>query len=282
MQEAATGSSIATGLSRPPRSLVAASVKALSLTAVKGTRLRTVDRIELGLDGAKGNRRFVLIDERNHLLNAKRAGELEAIVADYAEEQRHLTLTFPDGRIVDGPVGAGDPIRVRLFVGEVPAQVLDGPWSQALSDFVGRSVRIARADTAVDRGARGTVSLVSSASVIRLAEVAGQPAVDPRRFRMLVEVDGLSAHEEDDWVGREVRVGEAIVRFNGNVGRCLVTSRDPDTGKVDLPTLEILREYRRELDTTEPLPFGIYGEVVRAGIVRVGDEVRAAEYPVRA
>jgi uncharacterized protein YcbX len=63
------------------------------------------------------------------------------------------------------------------------------------------------------------------------------------------------------------------VSFEGNVGRCLITSRDPDTGVVDLPTLDILREYRGDLDTTEPLPFGIYGSVVEPGAIRVGDSV---------
>jgi uncharacterized protein YcbX len=90
---------------------------------------------------------------------------------------------------------------------------------------------------------------------------------------MLIEVDGIEAHSEDEWVGRWVRIGEALVSFEGNVGRCLITSRDPDTGVVDLPTLDILREYRGDLDTTEPLPFGIYGSVVEPGAIRVGDSV---------
>ena len=57
------------------------------------------------------------------------------------------------------------------------------------------------------------------------------------------------------------------------MGRCLVTSRDPESGDVDLPTLEILGEYRRGLASTEPLAFGIHGEVVRPGTVRLGDPV---------
>ena len=256
---------------------MSSTVTALSVTAVKGTRLQSVDQIDLGLDGARGNRRFVLIDERNHLLNAKRVGALESVIADYADERSRLGLTFPDGRVVEGPVADGETISVKLFVGNVEAQLLDGPWSEALTDFVGRSVRIARTDLAVDRGPRGTVSLVSRASVDRLAEVAGEPSVDARRFRMLIEIDGLGPHEEDGWVGRQVEIGGATVRFNGHVGRCLVTSRDPDTGEIDLPTLDILREYRGELDTTERLPFGIYGEVVSEGLVRVGDPVQAAE-----
>ena len=70
-----------------------------------------------------------------------------------------------------------------------------------------------------------------------------------------------------------MRIGEATIGFGGHVGRCLITSRDPDTGKVDLPALDMLGDYRTGLDTTEPLPFGIYGQVLEPGTIRVGDAV---------
>ena len=63
------------------------------------------------------------------------------------------------------------------------------------------------------------------------------------------------------------------MRFNGHVGRCLFTSRHPETGEINLPTLDILRSYRDEVQSTEPLPFGIFGEVLRPGPIRVGDAV---------
>jgi uncharacterized protein YcbX len=132
-------------------------------------------------------------------------------------------------------------------------------------------------ETGVDRGPRGAASLISRASLSRLAAQAGEPHVDGRRFRMLIEVDGIGAHAEDHWVGGATRIGEAVVRWVGHVGRCLITSRDPETGQIDLSTLDILRDYRSELDTTEPLPFGIYGEVLQAGQVRVGDPVAPVE-----
>ena len=90
---------------------------------------------------------------------------------------------------------------------------------------------------------------------------------------MLVEVSGLAAHAEDGWVGREVRVGDALVRMHGHVGRCLVTGRNPDSGVSDLDTLELLRSYRTRIATTEPLACGIYGEVIEPGAVRLGDAV---------
>ena len=94
---------------------------------------------------------------------------------------------------------------------------------------------------------------------------------------MLIEIDGVEPHEEDGWVGSQVRVGPALLRMHGHVGRCLITSRDPESADVDLPTLEQLGEYRREVDSTEPLPFGIYGEVLEGGSVRVGDAVMVVE-----
>ena len=51
----------------------------------------------------------------------------------------------------------------------------------------------------------------------------------------------------------------------------------PETGEIDLPTLDIVRDYRGETRSTEALPFGIYGEVVRECTVRVGDAVTVAE-----
>jgi uncharacterized protein YcbX len=124
-----------------------------------------------------------------------------------------------------------------------------------------------------DRGARGSISLVSTASLERLAAEAGVEAVDARRFRMLFTIDRVGAHAEDGWVGRDVAVGEAVVRPNGLVGRCAVTTHDPDTGTPTLDTLHVLRGYRRDVPSDEPLPFGVWGEVVRPGRVRVGDAV---------
>jgi uncharacterized protein YcbX len=94
---------------------------------------------------------------------------------------------------------------------------------------------------------------------------------------MLIEIDGVAPHDEDGWVGSQVRIGPALLRMHGHVGRCLITSRDPDTAAVDLPTLELLGQYRRQIVSTEPLPFGIYGEVLEGGTVRLGDAVTVCE-----
>jgi uncharacterized protein YcbX len=93
---------------------------------------------------------------------------------------------------------------------------------------------------------------------------------------MLFEIDGVEAHEEDRWLGRRVAIGDAVIVPAGDVGRCAVTTCDPDTAVSDFDTLKLLAGYRRE-GVTEPLPFGVYCDVAVAGRVRVGDPVRAVE-----
>ena len=201
-------------------------------------------------------------------------------MAAYDHAERVLTLTFPDGAVVTGTVEHGEPLHTRLLTREQQARPVLGPWSDALSEWFGRTLRVVEGVdcSGVDRGT-GVVSIISRASLEGLARVAGERSVDARRFRMLVEIDGVDEHAEDGWVGASVRIGGALVRVRGHVGRCSITTRHPENGAVDLPVLDLLRGYRSGLDTTEPLPFGVYGEVLEDGRVAVGDAVELQAAP---
>lgn len=252
-----------------------AVVTALSTTPVKGLRICARSEITLERAGATDNRRFYLVDKDGRMVNGKRIGILSSVLADYYPALAHLTMTFPDDSQASGIVELAGEIETRLLSRTPTAHLVSGPWSQAISSYTGKQLRLVQADTidgGVDRGAKGSVSLISAASVARLEQLAGGRTVDSRRFRMLIEIAGLDAHDEDEWVGRTVRVGDARVFMRGHVGRCLVTNQSPDSGLLDLPTLELL-SYRRGLQTTEPLAFGVYGEVLEPGAVRIGDAV---------
>jgi uncharacterized protein YcbX len=254
------------------------SVTGLSITPIKGTRVRAVDDIRLDRFGVRENRRFYVIDHRDHLVNGKRLGELTALVSDYDHERRRLRLEFPDGTVLEDTIGNGPLVKTWFFSQESLARLVEGPWSDALTGYSGHPLRLVEAQSVgVDRGMAGVASLISRASLGRLAREADRDDIDCRRFRMLIEIDGIDAHAEDRWVGQTTNVGDATIRWRGHVGRCLTTSRDPDSGDIDLPTLEVLRNYRAELESTEPLPFGIYGEVLEGGTVAVGDRVAVVQ-----
>jgi hypothetical protein len=119
------------------------------------------------------------------------------------------------------------------------------------------------------------VSLVSDGSLRELARELGVDAVDGRRFRMLIEVEGAGAHEEDSWIGGSVALGSAVLSITKPDARCAITTQNPDTGERDLDTLRTLIRYRgfRAGDLEKKIDFGVLGEVLVPGTISLGDEV---------
>ena len=252
-----------------------ATVARLSVAPVKSLGLVHPEEIELQDYGVRGNRRFWLVDATGRLYNGKREGTMVQIAPEWNEESRVLALTFPDGVRVEGTVELGDAVDAVMYRHPHPSRRVLGPREAAISDFVGEPLTLLWAERhAVDRGYRGgTISLVSRGSLEQLGREGGAPCpVDGRRFRMLFEIDGVPPHSEDEWLETQVRIGDATIRLNGDVGRCVVTSHDPDRGITDFDTLGALARYRRE-GRDEDLPFGVYGTVAAPGRVRVGDPV---------
>ncbi|HJQ49683.1 MAG TPA: MOSC N-terminal beta barrel domain-containing protein [Gaiellaceae bacterium] len=252
----------------------------ISIAPVKALHLVNPDEVELTHAGVAGDRRFWLVDADRRLVNGKRHPELMCVQPEWDEDSRRLVLEFPDGSIVDGEVEPGESFAAELYGTPHPSRVVPGPWQEALSEFAGEPMTLLWSEGgAQDRGndRAGWASLISRGSLERMRAEAGRAApVDGRRFRMLFEIDGVEAHEEDRWLGRRVAIGDAVIVPVGDVGRCAVTTCDPDTAVSDFDTLKLLAGYRRE-GVTEPLPFGVYCDVAVAGRVRVGDPVNAVE-----
>jgi hypothetical protein len=249
----------------------------ISIAPVKALGLVHPEAVELGRNGVAGDRRFWLVDADGRLVNNRKYGRLLQVRPTWDEAGRRLRLDFPDGSAVSSVVGLGEEVDVELHHDPHPSRRVIGPWEEAISDYAGAPLRLLWSNTgAADRLAHGGgVSLLSRGSLERLqAELGVAEPIDGRRFRMLFEIDGVAAHAEDGWIGDRVGVGDAQIEVAGDVGRCVITTLDPDRGTRDLDTLGALAQYRRE-GRTEPLPFGVYGTVVVPGRVRVGDPVIA-------
>ena len=256
--------------------MTAASVAWLTVVPVKGLRALEVEAADVDLAGIRGDRRFVVVDERGHLVNGKRAGSLMRVVADTADGDGTLTLRFADRTAVSAPVRLGEETDLHAY-GEVrAARAVEGPWGAALSAVAGFPVQLVAPRApgdGLDRRAEGALTLLSTRSLAAVGQSLRQPAIDRRRFRMSVGVTGVGAFEEESWSGQVVRAGTVTMRVLGNVGRCAVTTKDPDSGVADLDTLGALRALREGADTTEPLPLGVWASVLEPGRVRVGDAV---------
>lgn len=246
----------------------------VAVAPVKGLALQLVDETELTEAGPAGDRRFFFVDENNRLVNSKGLGVLQQVRPEYDDATRTLTFHMPGGRELAEEVELGDEIETRFWDVTKSARLVVGPWSDAISDLTSRNLRLVSPMLpAVDRGRSAAATLLSTGSLRALAGQLEVDDVDARRFRMHFGVDGADPHAEDGWIGSKVRLGEAIVVPQGNVGRCAVTTQNPETGRPDLDTLKALAAYRHDVETTEPLPFGIYAAVAQAGRVAVGDPV---------
>jgi uncharacterized protein YcbX len=118
-------------------------------------------------------------------------------------------------------------------------------------------------------------------SVITLGTVLGVERasardVDLRRFRpnVVIETDSGAPFEEDNWVGQTLRFGEgndgAALRVTMKDERCVMLNFDPDTAARDS---EVMKTVVRMNENYA----GVYGTVVRAGELYVGQIVTLSE-----
>jgi uncharacterized protein YcbX len=242
------------------------------VSPVKSLALNEVENAYLDKPGIAGDRAFYLIDEGGRLFTQREFGALVQVRADYDPTSGHLQLRFPSGQVVGGVPGLGEAVTTAFF-GErgVAGRLLTGKWNDALSEFAGQAVRVVKADVAGSSFDGFPLSMCSLASLDVLALAAQKDRVDGRRFRQNIYISGGSAHEEDTWVGREVRAGNAVLRVKMADPRCVITTHDPETGDVDLNTLKIIASYRR--DQPAEVNFGVYCTVAQPGDAAVGDEV---------
>lgn len=245
-------------------------VAQLNIAPVKGLRLMPAEELEIRASGAVGDRAFVVVDEHEALMETTRTPALVQVAQRWDPATSELTLRFPDGSEVAAVPVPAEPATTGLYDGRrVRGRLVSGPHSEALSDHLGRPVRL----IALDDDEIGTddfpLTLMSTASVAALGEALDDGAPDPRRFRMTITIDGAEAWEELGWTGRDVAIGDVRVRVADPVPRCVVTTRDPERGRRDVPVLKALAELRGKRNVT----FGVWCEVTRPGFVRSGDRV---------
>jgi uncharacterized protein len=249
------------------------TVARLSIAPVKSLALQHPDEITLTEHGVSEDRRFYLVDADGRLIDGLTAGRMVQVAGLTNLEATVLRLTFPDGRVVEDEVRTTEPIVTDMYGRTVHGRVVDGPFAAALEPFTERPVRVVRTDMPGGCWSEHQATLVTDGSIAELARRLEVETLDARRFRMLIELSGGAAHEEDTWVGGRIAIGSAVLRISSPVPRCAMTTHDPATGLRDLDTLRAIRTYRGLRDGKH-LDFGVWGEVEQPGRIRLGDEVR--------
>jgi uncharacterized protein YcbX len=153
-------------------------------------------------------------------------------------------VTFPDGR----EHRADDPAA-----------------AEALSALLGQPLEL-RPEAAVSHHDDSPLHVVTTAALRRLEQLHGEP-VDVARFRpnVVLDVDGVG-FVEDDWHGRELALGDVVLRLGPATPRCVMVGlQQPPRGLPEDGRL------LRTLGRVHDVEFGLQASVVRGGVVRVGD-----------
>jgi uncharacterized protein len=251
-----------------------AVVAALHLAPVKGMRLVEVEAVDLRIAGPAGDRAFLVREPGGGVALTTRHPRLAQVVPAWDAARGELALAFPDGTEVAAEVVRGEAVSTALWNDRpVAGHRVEGPFAEALSAHLGKPVELVAREDDETGGDDHPVTLMSRASLGALDTALERGGgLDGRRFRMTITIDGVEAWEEHGWGGREVRAGEAVLRVVAPVPRCVVTTRDPETGRRDAPVLKTLAGLRGKDDVT----FGVWCDVAGAGAVRVGDAVTPA------
>ena len=122
------------------------------------------------------------------------------------------------------------------------------------------------------------ISVISLGTVHCVARESGRGVdlCDLRRFRpnVVIETDSAEPFAEDRWVGRTLMFGEdkssAAIGITMKDERCVMVNFDPDTAERDSEVMKTVVRMNQNYA-------GVYGTVVRAGELRVGQVVTLKE-----
>ena len=247
-----------------------AVVGALHLVPVKGLAALAVDRVEVGPHGIVGDRGFSIVDGEGGLHTGRRQGALLGVRPALSADGTELALAFPSGEVVRGPVALGPRREAVSYDTRYAGRRVEGPFGPALEALVGRPAELIRHD-AVEGPEEEAVSLVTASSLAELAAQLGRDAVDRRRFRMGIEVDGASRARRGR-LDRRARWPSAGRSWRSSPAASAASSRrvTPRRASSTCSTLRALADLRGRDDVC----LGVLCRVVTPGPVAVGDPVR--------
>jgi hypothetical protein len=227
------------------------------VSSMGGERLETMS---LHQDGVVGDRIWGLVDAANER------------IASPGREKHFVTVPHGHARL------AVDPGHVEISAdGHHWAAPDDAAALEALAGLFGfrpslRPYVPKGSDGFRPRYEHAPIHLVTMAALRSLREALPGSTIDERRFRPSLVVDwpdGAESIPEDGWLGRDIRIGGAVLRYREPCARCGFVTIAQDGLPLDVEVLRtIVKRHGRN--------FGIYCDVVQPGAIGLGDRVALA------
>jgi uncharacterized protein YcbX len=257
-------------------------IREIFVHPVKGLSARRCDHAELVENfGLRGDRAFALMFadtgtpepltpwlSKQHFAVQNDWGKLAALDCSYDGAGQTLEIRHNGESLLVADVGTS---RGRDRVGDFFTAYLQtlspSPAARHPRATPVRLVGTPTGETRYQDRDRGQISIISRATLDDIARKVGIDAIDPRRFRPNLIVDGIGPWAEFDWVGCRLRAGPALVQVTAPIGRCLNIDVNPDTGDRDVPLLSELSKQFGHAQT------GVIATVIEGGAIAKGDAI---------
>jgi len=231
------------------RELVRYPVKSMAGTATESAYL--------GFHGLAGDRRFAF----------RRMSDSSGFPWLSASRMPELLLYQPVG--LSESTGEPLPTHVRTPAG-AELELRGEALQTEISERLGSRVELMMFKHGIfDDGA---VSLISMATIAHIGRETGME-IDRRRMRanVLLDTDETDPFLEDPWVGGTLVFGDTepmpAVSITMRDLRCVMVNFDPDTAANDARVMKTVVRLNGN-------NAGVYGTVVRTGVIQVGQTVR--------
>jgi uncharacterized protein YcbX len=223
---------------------------------VKSTRGIPLNKAIVSDRGLQYDRRWMLIDEENIFITARKYPKLVLINNRISEDILTLsTYGMPDLKLPLSEYNS-QPENVTVWRDECPAYYCGEEAEKWFSKYLNASVRLVHmpqesrrlVDPNYSDGER-MVSfadgypflLISEASLVDLNRRLKKP-LEMERFRPNLVIKGCQPYGEDSW--KSIRIGEIPFQVSKPCSRCVITTIDPSDGTTTKEPLRTLATYR--------------------------------------
>ncbi|TFD23386.1 MOSC domain-containing protein [Cryobacterium sp. TMS1-13-1] len=246
-------------------------IRDIGLSVLKGGRHTTRENVLLEVHGPAGDRLFAVVDLADGRV-LKTVEHPLLLTCRARWDDGVLSVGLGGRQVAATPELNGQNLTLDYWGRAVCMHVVGGPWARAFSRLLGKDVALAQINAPGGLVYGDSITIVTTSSLRRLADEAAA-TVDARQFRATFTIDtgDAAAHVEDSWAGREMDLGRARLLVGAGIPRCAVIDLEPDTGASGTNLLKTLARYRL---SGSDIPFGVYAQVIRPGIVGCGDQVR--------
>jgi uncharacterized protein len=259
---------------------MSATISSINYCPVKSVSFQTIDKCEIKKNiGIIGDRIFAFTKgldlEQTKLFEkspAERKGKWNKVLTlknssvlnkyNFLFKENKLTLTFKDKKIL------------TINVNELSERQLLSNKIVELENSFKEPIALMKNEESpfFDTSISSKVDFINSVSLLNIQSINDfQKKIDKKveisRFRGNICIDGIKPWEEQEWIGKVIKINNVSFKVEKKIPRCVAINLKPQTDDNSLNLLQALKKTYNHFD------MGIYLSALDDGKIEVGNKI---------